>query len=264
MVAPRSHNRSLGAALTLTSLMSGFLLLCDCFLFSFCFCPMPQYVKHDANKNPPHSAPVRGLAWRGIGSNFTPSWTFLRNISMVPVQPVASEGMKSRGKRSDERFMASRQAASSVFYQPLINQIGAPVRSASHSALHSFESASPLSSFQISAHRKITLLHCSHLLPPLSPSLFRPHSFPILLLLLFSLPSIISHLLWFKSSGLSVSACGSSKTNGSSLHLLLITPHPPSPFPFPYLPTATSSSSAPAPFFLFSSFFFSPFSTGKK
>lgn len=91
---------------------------------------------------------------------------------------------------------------------------------------------------------------------PLSISLFRPHFFPILPPLLFSPSSIISHLLWFKSSGLSLSACGSSKTNGSSLHLLLITPHPPSPFlslpsplPRPSLLLQPPFSNSPPPFF---------------
>lgn len=129
---------------------------------------------------------------------------------MVPLHPVAGGGNKSRHGRNDERFMVGRRAAGGGFYQPLIKQIRTPVRTGSHSAQHSFCSASLLSTFQISGHRKITLLHCSLSLPPLSIS------------------SIISHLLGFKSSGLSLTAYGSSKTNGSLLHLLLITPHPPS------------------------------------
>lgn len=73
---------------------------------------------------------------------------------------------------------------------------------------------------------------------------------------LFSLSSSISRLLWFKSSGHSLSASGSSKTNGSSLHLLLITPHPPpplpcltSPLPRPLLLLRPPFSSSPPPFF---------------
>lgn len=130
------------------------------------------------------------------------------------------------------------------------------MRSASHSALRSFSSASSRSTFQISAHRKITLLHCSLPLLTLCISLFRPHFFPTCPPPPFFFSSIISHLLWFKSSGLCLSACGSSKTNGSSLHLLLITPHPPSPFlsptsPLPRRPLLLQPpfSSSPPPFF---------------
>lgn len=160
--------------------------------------------------------------------------------------------------------MAGRWGPTSGFYQPLINQIRTPVRFSSQSALHSLGSASPPSlRFQISAHRKITLLHCLLLhSPSFYISLFRLHSFfnptpplPGLLFLssLFLLAFLVS---WFKSSGLSLSACGSSKTNGSSLHLLLIIPHPPpplpcltSPLPRPLPLLRPPFSSSPPPFF---------------
>lgn len=152
----------------------------------------------------------------------------------------------------------------SGFYQPLINQIRTPVRFASQSALHSLGSASPLSPFPDQCSQE------DH-----SPSLLTP-PFPLFLhffvqtalflyphpssssppLPLFSLSSSISRLLWFKLSGLSLSACGSSKTSGSSLHLLLITPHPPpplpcltSPLPRPLLQLRPPFSSSPPPFF---------------
>lgn len=112
--------------------------------------------------------------------------------------------MKRGRGRNDERFMAGRWGPTSGFYQPLINQIRTPVRFSSQSALHSLGSASPPSlRFQISAHRKITLLHCLLLhSPSFYISLFRLHSFfnptpPLPGLLFLSSLFLLAFLVYF-------------------------------------------------------------------